>query len=294
MKGNHNSTQQSRLRQVCDYIGQHLDDELNLIRLSQVGHLSRFHFHRLFLASVGLPLNRYVLLQRLKRASFRLVFEPQRKIIDVGLEAGFDSAEAFSRAFKRTYSQTPSQFRCSPNWPHWHSVMTVATPPQGDTTVDVKLIDMAEQKVAQLVHHGAPQGIMDTAKHFIEWRKTSGLSPIDSSRTYGVPNGDPSTMAAEEFQFRVCGTLADPLGEVPANPQGVISGTIAGGRYAVIRHLGSHDTMDTTIYGFFRQWLPESGESMRDEPLFFHYLNFVHQVDECDLITDIYLPLESV
>lgn len=330
MEGRQHNPQQNRMRQVCDYIGQHLDDDLNLERLSQVGHLSRFHFHRLFLAATGMALSRYVLLQRLKRASFRLAFEPQRKVIDIGLEAGFDSAEAFSRAFKRYFNQTPSQFRSSPDWPNWHSVMTLATPVTGEIKVDVNIVEMAPQNVAQLTHSGDPARLMETAKQFIEWRKNSGLSPIASSRTYGIPNGDPNTMAPEAFRFRFCGTLGevvirrvndnqgqiddvvdgDPANgndysnsvatsvdlamnlQVPVNPQGVVNGIVAGGRYAVLRHLGSHDGMDAIIYAFFREWLPASGESIRDEPLFFHYINFIHQVDECDLITDIYLPLE--
>ena len=34
-----------------------------------------------------------------------------------------------------------------------------------------------------------------------------------------------------------------------------------------------------------------SGETPRDFPLFFRYLNFVHEVGEHELQTDIYLPL---
>lgn len=289
MKQSKSDGQLERVRQVCNYIGQHLDEELNLTRLSQVGLLSRFHFHRLFLATTGMQLSRYILLLRLKRASFRLAFESKRKILDIGIESGFDSAEAFSRAFKRTFQQSPSQFRSNPDWPHWHSVMTLVNPPQGDITVDVKIIELPVQKVAQLEHCGAPEKLMETAKQFIEWRKTTGLSPVATSRTYGVPNGDPNTMAAEDFRFRFCGSVNEA---VPGNEYGVVTGTLAGGCYAVIRHEGSHDAMESSIYGFFREWLPQSGKAMRDEPLFFHYLNFIHQVDECDLLTDIYLPLE--
>ncbi|KYN83113.1 hypothetical protein ATY36_09555 [Vibrio cidicii] len=31
---------------------------------------------------------------------------------------------------------------------------------------------------------------------------------------------------------------------------------------------------------------------LRDFPCFFHYLNFVHEVDEVDLLTEIYLPIK--
>jgi AraC family transcriptional regulator len=41
----------------------------------------------------------------------------------------------------------------------------------------------------------------------------------------------------------------------------------------------------------YRDWLPASGEELRDFPMYFHYLNFVHQVAVHELLTDIYLPL---
>ncbi|MDK3166032.1 GyrI-like domain-containing protein [Aeromonas caviae] len=41
----------------------------------------------------------------------------------------------------------------------------------------------------------------------------------------------------------------------------------------------------------YRDWLPASGEELRDFPLFFHYHNFVHEVPTHELVTDIYLPL---
>ncbi|QSX30169.1 AraC family transcriptional regulator [Shewanella cyperi] len=288
MKQESKSSHQARLGKVCDYIGRHLDEDLNLDKLAAIGAMSRFHFHRVFQAATGAPLSRYVLLLRLKRASFRLAFEPRRKILDIGLEAGFDSAEAFSRAFKRVLGQSPSAFRRSPGWPDWHLVMNQMNPAKGEMKLDIKIVDLPTQQIAYLEHCGDPSRVLETAGRFIEWRKTSGLSPVDKANTYGIPNGDPKTMAAEDFRFRICGTVGEAI---PANDFGVQNGSIPAGRYAVVRHLGSHDAMDDSIYAFFRDWLPQSGEALREEPLFFHYLNFVHQVDECDLQTDIYLPL---
>ena len=66
---------------------------------------------------------------------------------------------------------------------------------------------------------------------------------------------------------------------------------IAGGRYAVIRHLGSHDHLGKAVYYLYGTWLPQSGEELRDEPCFFHYQNFFPEVEEHQLITDVYLPI---
>ncbi len=42
-----------------------------------------------------------------------------------------------------------------------------------------------------------------------------------------------------------------------------------------------------------RKWLPQSGEELRDYPLFFHYLNLFPDVTEHELEPDIYLPLNN-
>ena len=79
---------------------------------------------------------------------------------------------------------------------------------------------------------------------------------------------------------------------MPPNPQGVITKTIPGGRCAVVRHLGSRDRVAESIYPLYREWLPQSGEALRDFPLFFDYVNLSPEAPESALITDIYLPLK--
>jgi AraC family transcriptional regulator len=50
--------------------------------------------------------------------------------------------------------------------------------------------------------------------------------------------------------------------------------------------------MGESIYPLYRDWLPQSGEYLRDFPLYFHYLNLITETPEHDLVTDIYLPLK--
>lgn len=145
---------------VCDYINQNLDDDLTLDRLSAVSGFSKYHFHRVFSAYTGLNLIKFIQMSRLKRASFRLVFKADIKIIDIAFEAGFESAEAFSRAFKREFGQSPSEFRKSPQWLNWHDktdTLTLALTEKTDNTMDVKIVDFQEQKIAALAHRGDPK-----------------------------------------------------------------------------------------------------------------------------------------
>lgn len=155
--------------------------------------------------------------------------------------------------------------------------------------MDVKIVDFPETQVAVLAHRGAPRRLNDSALKFIEWRKQSGLSPVQTSRTFGVAYDDPESTEPEQFRFDICGEVS---GQVPENPQGVVNGVIPGGRCALTRHLGSHERIGESIYPLYREWLPESGEELRDFPLFFNYLNLVPDVAEHELVTDIYLPLK--
>ncbi len=155
--------------------------------------------------------------------------------------------------------------------------------------MDVNIVDFAETRIAVLQHRGPPEKVNDSVLTFIDWRKQSGLSPVISSRTFGVVYDDPNTVEAEKFRFDICGEVA---AAVPGNPQGVKSGVIPGGRCAVIRHKGPHERMGEKIYYLYRDWLPGSGEELRDARLFFHYLNLRSEVADHELLTDICLPLK--
>ena len=83
--------QQKRIKAVCDFIDEHLDETLTLESLSKVAVCSKYHFHRIFKSFTGISIMQYVLLSRMKRASFRLAFEPQVSVTNIAFEASFES-----------------------------------------------------------------------------------------------------------------------------------------------------------------------------------------------------------
>jgi AraC family transcriptional regulator len=225
---------------------------------------------------------------RLKRASYRLAFNKSEKITDIGLDARFENPESFSRAFKHTFGQTPSGFRRKPAWEPWSQRYELPNR-ERNQKMEVQIVKFEEARIAVLEHRGTPLLVNDSVGIFIDWRKASGLSPLKSSKTYGIAYDNPDTTDPEQFRFDICGSVIEV---VPENPQGVVNKTIPGGRCAVIRHYGSHDRIGTCAYYLYRDWLPESGEELRDFPLYFHYLNLLPETPEHELITDVYLPLK--
>ncbi|RAP58339.1 AraC family transcriptional regulator [Oleiagrimonas sp. MCCC 1A03011] len=276
-----------RFEAVFAHIERHFAENLTVERLSRVAHFSRFHFHRQFTQYAGISVSRYIQLTRLRNASYRLVFEDRRRIIDIALEAGFESAAAFSRAFRTAFGQSPSQFRKRPAWQPWRERYRLPVR-ERRPSMDVHIIDFPTTRIATLEHRDAPERVNDTARTFIEWRKETGLSPVASSDTFGIAYDDPDTTHPAAFRFDICGSIED---DVPANPQGVVTRYIPGGRCAVARHHGSHERLGEVAYYLYRDWLPESGEELRDYPLFFHYRNLIPDTPEHELITDVHLPL---
>ncbi|KXO07707.1 Transcriptional regulator, AraC family [Moritella sp. JT01] len=278
---------EERIKRVCDYINNHLDEDISLEKLSEMAICSKYHFHRIFKSFMGVSSIQFVQLARMKRASLRLATEPELSIIDIAYEAHFESPEAFSRAFRRIVKQSPSQFRDNPEWLSWRSTYQFRAPIIRKNVMDINILDFEEKKVALIEHKGNPALFPETAAKFLSWRKEISLSqPHKDKLSFGIAYNDPRDTPHSEFQFDLCVTHD---GDVLDNKYGVKSGVIQGSRCAVARHYGSHENlMDTS--GSLINWLLNSDEELGDLPCVLHYVKW--DSDERELITDIYLPIK--
>lgn len=155
--------------------------------------------------------------------------------------------------------------------------------------MQVRIVDFPEVKVAALEHCGPPGLVNESVRRFIEWRMQSGQSPVASSRTFGIPYSNPDTTPPAAFRFAICGEIHEA---VAPNEFGVHEIVIPAGRCVVVRHVGSTDHIGETIYPIYRDWLPASGEELRDQPLFFHYLSAYPETPQDQWQTDVYVPLQ--
>ena len=285
---------QARFRALLHYIDAHLNEALSSEQLSAVACLSRFHFHRQFSARFGIGVAEYVKLTRLKRASYQLAFRPNSSVIDIALQCGFESPEAFTRAFKKRLAQSPSTFRAQPDWPAW----TLAFQPLQKLRMDhmnterrldeVQLVCFEETRVAALEHRGDPAALGDSIRKFIAWRREHRLPPAKHA-TFNLLYDDPADVGPEAFRLDLC--VATDIDEASMR-DGIVPKVIAGGRCALLRHIGSDETLGDAIRWLYATWLPDSGETPRDFPLFVKRQRFFPDVPEHEAVTDIYLPIE--
>src|SRR3990167_11106837 len=164
-----------QLKKVIEFIGNHIDDKLTLTQLSDIACFSKYHFHRLFTAYTGLSLQQYIRWLRLKRAAHQLIVDKDRSIINIAIDAGFESHEAFSLAFKQTCGISPSEFRQKSSWQVWEHP-PYQLPQKEDMAMNVTIKNMNPRRLAVLEHRGNPKLVGDSVNKLINWAKAQPIN----------------------------------------------------------------------------------------------------------------------
>lgn len=156
------------------------------------------------------------------------------------------------------------------------------------TDADVTLVEFPETALALLAHRGDPVLVGDTVRRFIGWRREAGLPP-SRRRTFNLLHNDPEVTPAEDFRIDIAAATDRPIA---VNAVGVVAGRIPAGRCATVRMTGSSDNLKPAIHFLYAEWLPRSGEELRDFPIFAERVRLFPDVSENEAVTDIYLPLQ--
>lgn len=138
-----------------DHLAEALDDhELTADERAARLHFSRYHLDRMVRTVAGEPpqaLRRRVLLER---AAYRMV-TTTAPLIDIAVEAGYGSHEAFTRAFRRAYGAPPAEWRrrpghiqiAAPSGVHFHPPGSLRLPARDEVTAMELLTKMVEHHV---------------------------------------------------------------------------------------------------------------------------------------------------
>lgn len=284
----------ARMQRVLDHIDRHLGGDLDLETVSSVAAFSKFHFHRQFKATFGVSLHRYVQLARLRQASRRLADAQGASVTDIALDAGYETPDAFARAFRQRLRQSPSSFRKSPDWEPWLQAFgpfNTARSRLMQTTFtadQVAIREVTQTRVAIFEHRGDPAGLDATLRRFIAWRKAAGLSPR-TSPTFNVWRSERRPEDPADYSIDLCVGLG-PDQPIDAGGETVRTGEIPGGRCAVLRVTGDTHNLEPAAMYLYRDWLPASGEEMRDFPIYCQ--RFFLDQPEQGSAAELFLPLK--
>ena len=156
------------------------------------------------------------------------------------------------------------------------------------TQDDVTIREVAPTRVAKFEHRGDPETINTTIQRFIAWRKAAGLSPRTSA-TFNIWHSERRPADPADYRMDLCvGVGADH--PIDTSDGTVKAGEIPGGRCAVLRVTGDTHNLEPAASYLYRDWLPASGEEMRDFPIYCQ--RFFLDDPEQGTAADLFLPLK--
>lgn len=283
-----------------------LDRALELESLARRAALSPFHFHRVFRGMLGetpLALHRRL---RMERAAFSLRNE-DAPVTEVAFNAGYETHEAFTRAFRACYALSPSEFRkgkqlsaasCERSYqielPARSGIHFGPEPRvrpftfsiRGESSMNVEIKQMPEFRVATVRHIGPYMHISEAFSRLGEAVGRAGLFGPDS-QMIGLFHDDPETTPAAELRSDAALSVAPDV----TIPEGLGEAKIPAGRYACARHVGPYEGLPDSWSRLMGEWLPQSGERVKDSAAYEIYRNTPQEVKHEELVTELYLPL---
>lgn len=100
----------SRIRLMLQFIHENYSEELSSGRIAEFADISESECLRCFRRTIDTTPMRYVQQYRIQRASY-LLEHTGLKIIDIGVQCGFQEMGYFSKVFRKFQGCTPSEWR---------------------------------------------------------------------------------------------------------------------------------------------------------------------------------------
>lgn len=274
-----------RVKPALLYIDEHLDEPLRIEDVAARFHFSPFYFHRVFTLIVGQSMAAYIRGRRLQYAALALHGRRQT-LTDIAMQAGFETAQAFSRAFSRAYGMPPGAYRAAGIAPEVTPVETLLLKfnnrLQGGMYVNPKLIKKPAMRIA-----GAKGPGHLTAQVWAEFEAKSNqlTNPVsESGHEVRLWDGEENPVYAG---YDIGGADA---------PEGFACVDLPAGEYASFEvfvaqgYDSENDAMEA--------WLKDNEQGYRrrylgDLPFVVEYYDERFQGEESGSIVEIWVPVEK-
>ena len=291
-----------------------VDGEIKtLADLAAADGRSPFHLQRLFSAEVGESPLQYSRRVRLQRAAAQLLVT-SKSVLDIALDAGFDSHEGFSRAFKKMFSLSPKQFREQQQTTFNHFVRhyqlhletanrtapcvglyrisTDGPPKDNHKTRGIKMsYEITKKKIDEIPFlymksQTKPEGVSDAL--------ASMLVPVFQYATaQGIPFAGPPTARYVSFGP---GLITIEAGMPVAGPaegsEDIKLGSLVGGDVASTIHKGPYDSLNLG-HEAIQTWMMENGEEAGGPPWEVYLTDPGEVPDPAEWLTEIIHPLKG-
>ncbi|MBN2635861.1 MAG: AraC family transcriptional regulator [Prolixibacteraceae bacterium] len=276
-----------RINKVTQYINNHLDENLEVSKLAEIGNYSQFHFHRIMKAYLGEPVGAYIMRIRLETAITLLIYSSE-EISVVALKVGYENPSLFNKAFKKRFGISPAEYRKNREITLIENQLVKFNDMENLRSLEPKIKHLKAKKVIYATAMGnynkSAGKAWDTVCTFAKEKRLFGFK----TEFIGISHDDPNITEPDKLRYDACIAISKEI-----KPEGAIGiQEIQGGKFAVFVHKGAYEKLNNSYDYIYGKWLPESGEDLRNTIGFEKYLNSPDDTKPEKLKTEIYIPIQ--
>lgn len=235
---------------VIDYINANIDKKLDVYTLAGLTSMSTYHFHRIFTMIMGETLAKYIMRRRLELAAIQLQNAPQKPIMNIAFECGFNSVNVFCRNFKKHFEMTAEAYRSKKQQEHSknstfehnksqqsrsysHYFCQSKSVKIGDKSMNCnfEIKRLEDTYVVYCRHYGAYTDMQQSFEKVMRWAYPKGLVNAQDFHLAAIYHDNPNVTEENKLISDACLIVKEPMkgdGEIGAY-------TIRSGQYAVGR-----------------------------------------------------------
>lgn len=252
----------SAIQRAVWHIETHLAEPFSLEEAAQAAGVSKFHLSRTFGFIMGLSPSAFLRARRLSVAA-RALGEGAPDILQLALEVGYSSHEAFSRAFRDHFAMSPEQVR-SQGHVNNLSLMeypTMTRPPP------IELADPDIVRRGPMLLAGLPKHLQFSERGAIPnlWAQFGALIPSIPKTGPGVTFGLVSAPPPGEEGFEYAPAVI--IGSQGELPEGLTAVRIDEQAFAVFRHPGHVADMPAVCGAIFGDWCARTEHKPAETPV---------------------------
>ena len=239
-------------------IDRNLTAELSLGGVAEACGVSRYHLAHAFGESTGMSVMEYVRGRRLSEAADKLA-NGADNILDLALEFGYASHEAFSRAFRSRFGVTPEDVR--------RTAATAGLAVQAPFTVDhsarAALVPVRTESLPEMKFVGLSARVPFSQMQNIaaQWQRFMPHYGEIEDKAHPIPAGVSGDLDDEGNFDYVCAVEVTRFGSVP---KGLVKTIVPAQTYTIFRHDGHVSQISQTFHAIWNDWIPEGRLKIAD------------------------------
>ncbi len=262
-----------RMNAVMDYVESRLCDQVDPEVISRLTACPISVFQRSFVQITGFPLGEYIRRRKLTCAADEIQ-KGTRRILDIAMDYGYESADAFAVAFKRMHGTSPAAARRTGCPLKFYSRLHFTLTIKGVDEMDYKWIEREAFNVAgfrmKTPQAGGTWAVIKSDGSIEKMSEAAGKGFISLGLCFGFDDdGSNDYMCAYEYD-----------GESPA---GFDTYTVPKSGWMVFEASGaiSEKVLGGTWGRIYGEFMPQSTYKQRDLPTIERYLEWDEAKDRC-------------